>query len=439
MGVLFWRRVSRLGMSASWPPVPAGAQLHRAARRAGPARPEAAAHPRGHPQRHLLAPAGRAPRPTAFGPADSDPDAGLVRQVRHHVLRHRRRDDQPRLQPGRERRLPGRGEPALPALLLREAAVLHGRDGQLRAGRCGRRRRDADGGPHAADRRPGLGHEDDGHRRTRGLRDPRRRRRGARPASSTARRTRSSGDRRTSTSPARQYSLGRSSYVGGILTDTEFASGHNRVGGADVSLRFGQHVDERHLPGHGDAPARRPREQRRPRRAGPLRLRQQADPVHHPDGALRPRLPDGHRVPEPGGHHAGLDASWPRASIRTPRSIPWFKRIVPFVFTHYGHDRIQGGKPWIVVPGVRMHFTRQGFFRVDGLFGRGAVGRADLPQAQRPRSWARRSSRAGSTSYAQHDHRPLDLLRPGRSLPRRPRAATTPRWACSRARASTRR
>ena len=32
MGILFWRRVSRLGMSASWPEVPAGQELHRAAR-----------------------------------------------------------------------------------------------------------------------------------------------------------------------------------------------------------------------------------------------------------------------------------------------------------------------------------------------------------------------------------------------------------------------
>jgi hypothetical protein len=48
---------------------------------------------------------------------------------------------------------------------------------------------------------------------------------------------------------------------------------------------------------------------------------------------------------------------------------PWFKRFVPFVFAQYGHDRIQGGGKWIVVPGVRMHFTRQGFLRIDGLVG----------------------------------------------------------------------
>ena len=38
-----------------------------------------------------------------------------------------------------------------------------------------------------------------------------------------------------------QLSLGRSSYVGGILTDTEFGGGHNRVGGADLSLKLGHH------------------------------------------------------------------------------------------------------------------------------------------------------------------------------------------------------
>jgi hypothetical protein len=39
-----------------------------------------------------------------------------------------------------------------------------------------------------------------------------------------------------------QLSLGRSSYVGGILTGTEFGEGHNRVAGADVSLRHGGHA-----------------------------------------------------------------------------------------------------------------------------------------------------------------------------------------------------
>ena len=42
---------------------------------------------------------------------------------------------------------------------------------------------------------------------------------------------------------------------------------------------------------------------------------------------------------------------------------------MPFVFAQYGHDELQGGNKLIFVPGLRMHFTRQGFFRIDGLFG----------------------------------------------------------------------
>ena len=28
---------------------------------------------------------------------------------------------------------------------------------------------------------------------------------------------------------------------------------------------------------------------------------------------------------------------------------PWFKRVVPFAFAQYGRDRVQDGRPWIVV------------------------------------------------------------------------------------------
>jgi hypothetical protein len=47
----------------------------------------------------------------------------------------------------------------------------------------------------------------------------------------------------------------------------------------------------------------------------------------------------------------------------------WFKRVVPFAFLQYGKDHVQDGRPWIFVPGVRMNFTRQGFFRADAIIG----------------------------------------------------------------------
>ena len=48
------------------------------------------------------------------------------------------------------------------------------------------------------------------------------------------------GDRRDFYVARGQYSLGRGSYVGAIVTDSEFAGGHNRVAGADVSRRWGR-------------------------------------------------------------------------------------------------------------------------------------------------------------------------------------------------------
>jgi hypothetical protein len=44
--------------------------------------------------------------------------------------------------------------------------------------------------------------------------------------------------------------------------------------------------------------------------------------------------------------------------------------VVPFAFTRFGRDEIQGGDQRFYLAGVRMHFTRQGFFRVDGSFGK---------------------------------------------------------------------
>ena len=37
------------------------------------------------------------------------------------------------------------------------------------------------------------------------------------------------------------YSLGKGTYIGGLITDTELGSGHNRVIAGDISLQFGEH------------------------------------------------------------------------------------------------------------------------------------------------------------------------------------------------------
>jgi hypothetical protein len=49
------------------------------------------------------------------------------------------------------------------------------------------------------------------------------------------------GERKTYFIGRGQWSLGRSSYAGVLLTDTEFGGGHNRVAGADLSFKSGNH------------------------------------------------------------------------------------------------------------------------------------------------------------------------------------------------------
>jgi hypothetical protein len=44
---------------------------------------------------------------------------------------------------------------------------------------------------------------------------------------------------------------------------------------------------------------------------------------------------------------------------------PWIRKISPFVFYQRGTDRIQGGDDYVAVSGVRLNLTRQGFVRAD--------------------------------------------------------------------------
>src|SRR5439155_553878 len=106
---------------------------------------------------------------------------GPFGQIRHHLLSDGRGDHQSRLQPGRERRLPGGGQPTLPSLLLGEASLLHGGARHLRAGGRGRRRRHAHRRPYPPDRRSVLGRKGYGGVGQAELRDARRRRRRAGP------------------------------------------------------------------------------------------------------------------------------------------------------------------------------------------------------------------------------------------------------------------
>jgi len=161
-----------------------------------------------------------------------------------------------------------------------------------------------------------------------------------------------------------QWSLGRASYAGAILTDTEFGSGFNRVAGTDLSLKRGDHTatatflasKSRTDDGFTEKDGL----------AGQAMYLYESKPLlfitqlEHYDTDFQ--------MDTAFLKQTGVTQGW---SFLAPSFYPdskkhgWLKRVVPFVFANYGKDRIQGGNKYLVLPGIRLHMTRQGFFRVD--------------------------------------------------------------------------
>ena len=164
------------------------------------------------------------------------------------------------------------------------------------------------------------------------------------------------------------YGLGKSRYVGAILTDTEFAGGHNRVAGGDVSLRFGNHrtsatflaSQSRSADGGGTRSGLGGQASYGYETKRWLFLNQ----LEHYDTDFQ--------MDTAFLNQTGVTANWSFAALSLypdARKHPWLKRVVPFVFSRFVDDQVQGGTLEFVLPGVRIHTTRQGFLRVDGGWG----------------------------------------------------------------------
>jgi len=168
-----------------------------------------------------------------------------------------------------------------------------------------------------------------------------------------------------------QYSLGPSSYVGAIVTDTELGAGHNRVVGADVSIKRGDHrfagnflATGTHSPNGLESKDGLGANGFYEYATKPFVFSQQ---IEHYDR--------GFQMDTAFQNQVGITQGWSYAGYSIypdAKKHAWLKRINPFVFVRYGRDRIQEGSPWIVVSGVRFNTLRQGFFRVDYVHGQDA-------------------------------------------------------------------
>lgn len=167
-----------------------------------------------------------------------------------------------------------------------------------------------------------------------------------------------------------QFSLGPSNYVGALVTDTQFAGGYNRVAGTDLSWRVTptQRIE-------GFAMVSRTRESHTPdvRSGASAQLGYNYSTEAWGVSGAAEHYDTGFHMATSFINRVGITGGWAyveRNFYPDKVRYPWVRRASLFSFTQGGRDRLSGGGNEVLqLAGVRFNFSRQGFFRVDRSFG----------------------------------------------------------------------
>jgi hypothetical protein len=164
------------------------------------------------------------------------------------------------------------------------------------------------------------------------------------------------------------YGIGESNYIGAIVSDTEHAGRYNRVGGGDVSLRFkkGQQFNAMLLSsqtsvnhaaaGSSDGFAGQFTYSFNSRPFVFMSQTEHYDKGFQSDTAFYNRT--------------GFTSNWSYAEgNRYPNKDSWIKRYTVFFWNKAARDRVQKGSDTFHLFGFKANFTRQGFLRIDRGFG----------------------------------------------------------------------
>lgn len=190
-----------------------------------------------------------------------------------------------------------------------------------------------------------------------------------------------------------QRNYGRGQYVGALVTDTEYLGSSNRVAAADFSMRSGERfrysgavlvsrsTDPSGTPASGTGA-----------QVGYAYSTRRVTVVGHVEHFDR-----GFRMDTAFMERVGVTRTWQYGEVQfypDAARYAWIKRVAPFVWGAAARDRIQNGTDPFVLPGIRLNFTRQGYMRVD--FGRGretfggrqfVVGRAQVEGGAQIARW----------------------------------------------------
>jgi len=171
---------------------------------------------------------------------------------------------------------------------------------------------------------------------------------------------------------------GPGQYIGALMTDVEYLGSHNRVAAADLSLRRGQSLrfsgtamysDSRLLDGTPKSG-----------RAGVVEASYNTRRLNL--SSLVEHFDRGFQMDTAFINRVGITRTFQYGEVQfypDQKRHPWLKRVAPFVWAQYTEDREQRGDELFLLQGLRFNFTRQGSFRIDHGRGHEAFAGREFP------------------------------------------------------------
>jgi hypothetical protein len=161
------------------------------------------------------------------------------------------------------------------------------------------------------------------------------------------------------------YALRRSDYFGGIFTHTHLDGRNNLVAGGDVSLRFTE-AQSFNVTFLASQTSERDGEDVSGNAAQAMygyqtRRITWATQVEHYDTDFQMDTAFYNRT--------GFTAGWSFGEINFYPKSTWLQRVHPFYWAKLGYDDVQGGDEAILNTGLRFNLTRQGFINVGHVRG----------------------------------------------------------------------
>lgn len=160
------------------------------------------------------------------------------------------------------------------------------------------------------------------------------------------------------------YALRRSDYVGAIFTDSEHAGRRNTVAGADLSIRLSpaQQISATVLESWTNEAAGETQ-------GGAVQGSYNYETRRITFGSQVEHYDRDFQMDTAFYNRTGLTSFWSFGEVNFYPVDSWLQRVHPFYFTKVGHDEIQGGNDAILNAGVRFNFTRQGYLNVSHVRG----------------------------------------------------------------------